>query len=180
MLGGIAGFLGLFAGLCTIFVLVVTVVEAWQEHAEAQWPEVIAHVDRCYMRQSDTQRNRYHIDCRLSYTVGAEHFVAGIYSTSAPGPEVWQYPPNQIAPFQDWVDAHPRGTLIVVRYDPANHKKAVLAVNDLPHGGPHARNNLKMLGVVAAICVVLLTIAQIARPRPAEMPDPNQANHPIE
>ena len=170
ILTGIAGFLGLFAGLCTIFALVVTVAQAWQEHAEAQWPEVMAHVDSCEMRQSSTARDMYHIDCRLSYTVGAEHFVTGIYSMNAPGPGVWQYPPNQIAPFEEWVEAHPPGTPIAMRYDPGNHKKAVLAVNDMPRGGPHTPNNLKLLGFFAASCVVLLTIARIARPRSADVP----------
>lgn len=150
--------------------------EAWQEHVEAQWPQVMAHVDRCDMDQSSTGgRDRYHIDCRFSYAVGAEHFVARAYSMNVPRPEVWQYPPNQIAPFEEWVEAHPQGTPVAVRYDPGNPKKAVL-VNDVPRGRPHTPNNLKLLGLVAAICVVLLTISQIARPsRPAEMPTPSSS-----
>ena len=36
--------LGGFLGLCTIFVLVVTAFEAWQEHAQAQWPQVTASI----------------------------------------------------------------------------------------------------------------------------------------
>jgi hypothetical protein len=53
---GIVALLGVFAGLCTIFALVVTVVETWQEHAEAQWPETTARVDRCYLHQTSTGR----------------------------------------------------------------------------------------------------------------------------
>jgi hypothetical protein len=29
-------------GLCTTFALVVTAAQAWQEHAQARWPEVTA------------------------------------------------------------------------------------------------------------------------------------------
>ena len=163
---GVAGFLGLFAGLCTIFALIVTVAEAWQEHAETQWPEVTANVDECYLHQTSTgRRDRYYIDCRLSYAVGAEQIVAHVYSTNVPSAQVWQYPPNQIAPFEEWVENHPAGTPMAVRYDPAKHKKAVLVATDMPRGGPHTPNNLKLLEAAATMCVVLLTIARIARPR---------------
>jgi uncharacterized protein DUF3592 len=164
---GIVALLGLFAGLCTIFALVVTVAEAWQEHAEARWPEMTAHVDRCYLHQTSTgRRDRYYIDCRLSYAVGAEQVVTNVYSANVPSGEVWQYPPNQIGPLEEWVERHPPGTPIVLRYDPAKHKKVVLVATDMPRaGGPHTANDLKLLGAAAAMCVVLLTIARIARPR---------------
>jgi hypothetical protein len=102
----------------------------------------------------------------LSYAVGAEQNVAYVYSTNVPSPQVWQYPPNQIAPFEKWVDAHPQGTPIVVRYDPANHKKVVLVATDMPRGGPRTPSNMKLLEFCAGSFLVLLTIARITRPRP--------------
>jgi len=162
---GFVALLGLFAGLCTIFALVVTVAEGWQEHSQAQWPEATAHIEKCYLHQSSTgRRNRNYIDCRLSYVVGAEEFVTKIYSGSVPSASVWQYPPNQIGPLEDWVDAHPQGMPIAVHYNPANPKKAVLVATDMPRGGPRTPNNLKLLGIAALICVVLLTIARVGRP----------------
>ena len=87
---GIVGLLGLVAGLCTVFALVVTVAEGWQEHAQAQWPEAKAHIEKYYLHQSSRgRRDRYYIDCRLSYVVGAEEFVAKVYSGSVPAPTVW-------------------------------------------------------------------------------------------
>jgi hypothetical protein len=165
---GIVGLLGLFAGLCTIFALVVSVAEGLQEHAQQQWPETTARVDKCGLHQSSSgRRDQYYIDCRLTYTVGAEEFVTKIYSGSVPSPTVWQYPPNQIGPLQDWVDNHPQGTPIAVHYNPTNPKKAVLVATDMPRGGPHTPNNLKLLGMAATSCVLLLTIARITRPRPS-------------
>src|ERR1700722_6439496 len=124
---GFGGCLGVWvfcAGLCRVFALVVTLGEAWQEHAQASWPEVIAHVERCSMvRTSTGRRESYYIRCRLSYPVGDEQNVASIYSNNVPSPEVWQYPPNQIEPYEKWVGDHPPGTPITVRYDPANHSK---------------------------------------------------------
>jgi len=156
-----------FVGLCTVFVAVVTAAQAWQERAEARWPEVTARVDSCGLnRTSSNGRHRFYIQCRLSYAVGTEQNATNIYSGHVPAPEIPQYPPNQIAPFEQWVDEHPQGTPIVVRYDPANHGKAVLAANYMPRGGPHTPNNLKLLEVCAGSFLVLLTIALLTRARP--------------
>lgn len=85
---GIAALLGLFAGLCTVFALVVTLAEGWQEHARAQWPEVMARVDRCRLHETSTgRREKYYIHCPLSYAVGAEQIVVNIYSGNAPSPK---------------------------------------------------------------------------------------------
>ena len=152
------------SGLCTLFASVVTAAQAWQEHAQARWPEVTARVDRCGLDQTSSgRREKYYIHCRLSYALGAEQNVTNIYSSNVPSPEIWQYPPNQIGPLEYWVDEHPQGTPIVVHYDPANHRKAVLVTTDMPLGGPRTPNNLKVLGVFAATSVLLLTIARITR-----------------
>jgi uncharacterized protein DUF3592 len=164
---GIAAFLGVFAGLCTIFALVVTVGEAWQAHAEAQWPETTARVDRCYLHQSSTgRRDRYYIDCRLSYAVGTEQIAAHVYSAHVPSREVSQYPPDQIGPLEDWVNRHPPGTEMEVRYDPAKPSKMVLVATDMPRaGGPHPSSDLKLLGFFATSSVLLLSLARIWRLR---------------
>ena len=155
-----------FSGLCTIFVSVATAAQAWQEHAQARWPEVTARVDNCSLeRTSSNGRRKFHIRCRLSYAVGAEQHATNIYSGNVPAPEVPQNPPNQIAPFEEWVDEHPQGTPIVVRYNPANHTKVVLVAANTPFGGPRTPNNVKLLGVCAGSFLVLLTIARLARPR---------------
>jgi hypothetical protein len=156
----------LFFGLSMIFVSVVTAVQAWQEHAQARWPEVTAHADECGLsRTSSGRREKFYIRCRLSYAVGAEQHATNVYSSNVPSPEIWQYPPNQIAPFQKWVDQHPQGTPIVLRYNPADHTKVMLVAANMPNGGPRTPNNVKFLEFVAGSFLVLLTIARITRPR---------------
>jgi hypothetical protein len=156
----------LFAGLCTIFVSVVTAAVAFQEHAQARWPVVTARVDKCGLTRTSTgQRQKFYIRCGLRYAVGDEQHAANIYSRNVPSPEVWQYPPNQIAPFEEWVNRHPQGTPIVVRYDPADHTKIVLVEASPPLAGPQTPNNVKMLEFVAAGFLVLLAIARITKPR---------------
>ncbi|MFZ1009211.1 MAG: DUF3592 domain-containing protein [Candidatus Sulfotelmatobacter sp.] len=160
-------FLGLSAGLCTVFALVVTAAQAWQEHAHRQWPEVTAQVLRCGLDVYTHKPESYRIDCSVSYTVHGEEIVSHVYSRSTPAPRrlLWQYPPQQFERMQEWVDAHPEGTPIAVHYDPASHGKAVLVVTDMPLGGPQTPGDLRLLEIAAAGCVVLLTIARITRPR---------------
>jgi hypothetical protein len=156
----------LFSGLCTIFAAVVTAAIAWTEHAEAQWPQVTARVDQCGLDETPTgEREMYYIRCRLIYEVGAEQNTATVDSVNVPSRAVWQYPPNQIGPLEDWVAEHPAGTPIVVHYDPDHHAKAVLVATDMPRGGPRTPSNVKLLEVCAGSFVILLTIARITRPR---------------
>jgi Protein of unknown function (DUF3592) len=147
------------SGLGTIFVGVITAVQAWQEHAEEHWPEVTARVEKCYLRQSSTRkRDRYYISCRFSYQAGFEQNEANIYS----GPSVqWQF----TGPYQEWIDGHPAGSPIAVRYDPANHKKIVLGPPYMPGKGPHTQDNVKLLIVCAGSFVVLLLITRVMWPR---------------
>lgn len=153
-------------GLCTMFASVVTVAQAWQEHVQARWPEVTSHVDECGLqRTSSNGRRNFYIRCRLSYAVGAKQNTTNIYSRNVPTPEIWQYPPNQIAPFKEWVDEHPQGTPIFLRYDPADHTKVVVVAANAPFGGTRTPNNVKLLEVFAGSFLVLLTIARITWPR---------------
>jgi hypothetical protein len=91
--------------------------------------------------------------------------ATNIYSSNVPSPEIWQNPPNQIAPFEEWVNDHPQGTPIVVRYDPADHAKMVLVAANMPGGRARTPNNVKLLEFLAGSFLVLLTIARITRPR---------------
>ena len=167
----LAGFFGLFAGLCTVFALVVTVAEAWVEHPQAQWPQATARVQRCGLDVYTHNPETYWIDCSVRYTVRGEDIVSHVHSHSTPAPRrvMWEYPDPAVRfdQMQEWVDQHPEGTPIAVHYDPANHKKAVLVTTDMPLGGPRTPGNLKLLRFCALSSAVLLTIARVARPRTA-------------
>jgi hypothetical protein len=161
------GVLVLFSGLCTVFALVVTAAQAWQEHAQERWPEATAHVDSCGLERTSSGEERYHIRCRLGYVVGGEQNVTTVHSINAPSPGVWQYPRNQIGPLEQWIDEHPPGTPILVRYDPANHTQVVS--RDKLVGGPHTQSNLKVFEACVGSFVILLAIARITR---LHLPDP--------
>ena len=166
VLFSISALLVAFLGLCTLFALGVTVTQAWEEHAQSQWPQVMGTVDQCSLRQASTKRrNQYYIRCVLRYQLGFEQLAGRVFSPSVPGREVVQYPPNQIGPLEDWVSEHPPGTAISVRYNPSNHQKIVLATNDMPPlRGLRTLYNLKLLGGFGAGSLVMLTIAWLTRP----------------
>lgn len=148
------------SGLCTILASVATAAQDWQEHAQARWPEVTARVERCGLTQTSTRRrDRYYIRCRLSYAVGAEQNATTVYSFR-------RYLPDQTGPLQEWVDQHPQGTPIVVRYDPAHHAKVVMAATETLFTVLRTPNNVKLLEVWAGSFLVLITIAGFTRPRP--------------
>lgn len=163
----LASFLGLLAGVCTIFALIVTMVQDWQEHVHAQWPEATAHVQRCGLEIYTHKHESYRIDCTVSYDAQGEAMVAHLYSRSTPAPRrvIVQQQGQEFDTMQRWVDQHPEGTPIVVHYDPADHRNAVLVATDMPRGGPRTPNNLKLVGAAGASCALFLVIARIARPR---------------
>jgi hypothetical protein len=155
-----------FAGLCTVFAVVVTAAEAWHEHLQAQWPEVTARVQRCavdyYRESAGGGSNGYFISCRVTYSVEAEASTATIRSRRVLSP-AWPDPSANIDRLHDWVDAHPPGTPIAVHYNPARRENVVLVRTDMPFGGPQTPNNLKVLGGAAGICAALLAIVAITR-----------------
>jgi hypothetical protein len=157
--------LGLFAGLCTIFVLVVTIAQGWQEHAQAQWPQATALVQTCGLDIYTHKPEAYWISCRISYLAGVEEIVTKVHSRSTPAPHrvISQQPALQFDLMQEWVDQHPPGTPLAVHYDPANHSKAVLVATDMPLAGPSTPNNVKLLEVTAGSCALLLAIAGLTR-----------------
>lgn len=161
---GLVGLLGLLFGLCAIFVAVVSAAEAYREHVQARWPETAARIQECSVEpyeRSDGSGQIWHIECRITYSVGSEEIAARIRSWSAPRGA-------NIAPLDQWVEDHPRLSSIVVRYDPSNHKHAIPAGTDMPYTGPRTPQNLRLLLMFAVGCAVLVAIARLIPKRPED------------
>lgn len=139
---GLVGLLGIFAGLCTVFALIVSVADKWQEHAQERWPEVTAIVERCsvdpYVPLESTSRDPvWHIGCRIGYPADSTQIETRIRSHSTASG--WG---GHMGRMQQWVALHRPGSPIVVHYNPTNPKTAVLTATDMPDGGPRTPNNL--------------------------------------
>jgi hypothetical protein len=161
----IVGLMALVAGLCTLLALVVTALEAWREHAQAQWPEVTARIGECGVDQYPAHPEDYLIECSIEYPVGADIVHSKVRSRTTPAPSrvLWAYPADTFDRMQQWADAHPAGTPLTVRYDPADPTRAALLETDMPLGGRRTPGNLKLLGGVAAVFAVLCAAAYLAR-----------------
>jgi hypothetical protein len=165
----VAATLGLLCGLCTLFALVVTAAQAWQEHAEAGWPQATAQVEQCNLEIYSHRHMSYWINCSISYPVRGRQVASTVHTLTIPAPSntIWESSPGMFGRMQEWVDRHPQGSSIRVHYDPARPEKAVPVETDMPRGGPQTPNNLKLLGFFAVSCVVMVIIARMAWRRAA-------------
>ena len=155
----------LLTGACSIFAAAITASQAWEEHQQASWPQVMSQSQNCELATSSYSPHRIYIRCAFGYAVGGEAHVAHFYSRQFAPAGVWQYPPNQASVLYDWLNAHLDGAPIVLRYNPANPAKAVMASDYLPGHGAHTPNNLKLLAAFASAFVALLVIGRLTRPR---------------
>lgn len=159
----LAAFLTLFAGLCSMLVLIVTVSEAWKEHVQQSWPTASATVNYCNVDPAALRRNRmsWHIACGIHYLAESEEIQTRLRSrgtTSA----------NEIAAMQRYVQAHRKGSSIEIHYDPANHGNAVLATLEMPGAGPRSAGNVRLLVIVVFGFLVFLTIGKTLQSRNAQ------------
>lgn len=152
---GLLWLLGLFAGLCTIFALVATSIGAWQEHVLQGWPAATATIQNCsldpYLRKRVTY---WHVGCGIAYLANGEEVKSKIRSRNTSVDA-------QIQAMNLWIAQHGRGSEMIIHYDPADTKKAVLTSMDMPMAGPQTPNNLRVLLVAFVLCVVLLTVAKL-------------------
>jgi hypothetical protein len=160
---------GCFVALCALFSLIVTAGVAWQEYRETHWPAATATIRQCRVERASRRSTSNIIDCRIRYVVGNETVMSSIRSGSWPAPEktIWEFHPGQAQEtfdkMQGWVEAHPPGTTIAVRYDPASHAKAALVTTDMPLGGARTPGNVQTTEGAAALSAALLIIATLAR-----------------
>jgi hypothetical protein len=156
---GLIGVLGIFAGLCTVFALIVTMSDGWREHAQENWPQATATIERCSLDpyvplESASRTPVWHIGCRIGYRADASQIESKVRSRSASG---WG---GHTELMSQWVTNHPSGSTIVVRYNPTDPKTAVLTATDMPDAGPRTPNNLRLLLISSVACVGLLSIAR--------------------
>ena len=162
LIWGVIFLFGVFLGLCSVFAIVTTAAGAWHEHIESSWPQTRAAIKQCKAGRSfpnggGTRENPWIIECHITYTVNGAPIETEIDSAATRSTEVF-------ASMSEWEELHKSGATLVVRYDPANHRKAVLKATDMPMGGPRTPGNLQTLLYFAFACAIVLGIARIARP----------------
>jgi hypothetical protein len=161
---GLIGLLALFSALCTVFALIVSISDAWSEHLQKSWPEVDATIERCNVDpyvplRSASRTPVWHIRCRIAYVTKSDQIDTSIRSRSTSSG--WG---GDTEGMRQWVAQHPAGSSLLVHYNPANEKDAVLVATDMPCAGPRTPSNLKLLLIASVACVVFFTLARKLRP----------------
>jgi hypothetical protein len=165
---GLFGFLSLFAALCTIFALGVSIAEGWREHAQSTWPIATASIQRCvvdtYVRvRSGNRGTRSRITCDIQYSVNDNEVQARLHSASSSSDK-------DVSRMSHWASEHKPATSIEIHYDPSNSKNAVLTETDMPFAGPHTPNNLKLLAIATVAFVVFYSLARLLQRRETAAP----------
>jgi uncharacterized protein DUF3592 len=160
---GLAGFLAVFAALCTIFVLFGTVADWREEAAQARWPVVSAliqsgEVDPHRISHGGTA---WQLRYRVRYEADGQERVATLSSRSEMSDEA-------PAALRAWAAKHRRGGHVDIRYDPAQPGHAVFASADVPGAGPRTTTDLQLLLIAATVWVGM---AALARHLQAKAPD---------
>jgi Protein of unknown function (DUF3592) len=160
---GLVALLALFAGLCTIFALIATVTDAWNEHQQQTWPEATATLERCsvdkHILPNATRAPVWRIYCRIAYSVGSDQIETTIRSRSTRAG--WGGATEQM---HQWVAEHCSGTSIAIHYDPQKPATAILTATDMPYAGPRTPSNLKLLVIAFSAFLAFSLLARYLRP----------------
>jgi hypothetical protein len=159
-LAGAVGLFGLFAGLCAIFALVVTLFEWRSERAQQQWPLVSARIEHADLEPHATSKGAttWSLRYRVRYDAEWQGHSVSLASRSTGNA-------SELAAMRAWLSQHRRGARIDVRYDPAQPDHAVFASPDVPNAGPRTPNNLTLTAIATIACIVLIALARFLAAR---------------
>jgi Protein of unknown function (DUF3592) len=164
---GVAGLLGLFACICTIFAGVVTLSDWHEETAQARWPVVAAVVERADLiasaRAPKDGGTLWHLRTSVRYETGGEARTATLTSRTA-------FSEEDAAALQAWAEQHRKGSHIDIRYDPSQPNRAAFASAELASTAGRIHTDLIIFSVAAIAGAGLLALAKVLRAREARAP----------
>lgn len=134
--------------ILTFFSAIMAVAAGWRAFARARvtatWPTTQATVDTCSVRSdhpfnSDGGGVVFWVGCDVRYVVNGRDFMARVQSTSRQASTsgvLWTWQdgamrreyPEEI--FGEWVDRHPRGSAMPLRYKASNAATVALTGTD--------------------------------------------------
>jgi hypothetical protein len=160
---GVAGLLGVFAAICTIFAGGATLVDWREAAAQARWPVVSAVVERAEIVASarsskDGGGKVWSVRARVRYEADGEAVAATLTSPSV-------FSEAEAASLQDWASQHRRGSRVDVSYDPSRPNRAVFASADVPSIAGRIHSDLILFAGFAIAAAGLLMLAKFLRAR---------------
>jgi Protein of unknown function (DUF3592) len=161
---GLAGLLGLFAGLCAILAGCVTVSDWRSETAQARWPVVSAVVDRTDLvassRAPKDGGTTWRLSYRVKYELNGEPQKASLTSRVA-------LSDAEAATLRAWSAAHRKGSYIDVRVDPIRKNQAVFAAPEVSDAPGRTRTDFILFAISAFACAGLPALAKYLGAREA-------------
>lgn len=162
---GLAGLLGLFAGLCAILAGCVTLIDWYTETTQARWPVVSAIVDRADVVASkrgpkDGGGELWSLSARVRYDVNDETYLATLTSRTA-------YSQEEVEKLQSWAEQHRKGGQIEIRYDPSRQNRAAFASAELASTAGRTRTDVTIFSIAAILSAGLLSLARALSARMA-------------
>jgi Protein of unknown function (DUF3592) len=162
-MAGFVGLFGLFAGLCVIFAVGVTLTD-WHEQASlARWPLVSAVVERADViaaERDDRSGPLWNLRAHVRYAVNGVPRTATLTSRTA-------YSEINAEQLQAWMEQYSTGRHVDIRYDPSHETRAVFAAPELSSGAGRIRTDLIFVAVTFVACITLLALARGLRAREA-------------
>ena len=163
---GLVGLFGVFAALCAVFGLVVTVAEGFEDAAHARWPVVPALIEHGEVEASRTDRQNgaaplWQLRYRVRYEVDGREQKATLTSHTTASEDTLEN-------MRIWASRHHRNGGIDIRYDPAQPAHALFTA-DVPGAGPRTATNIELTVVATLAAVALLWLARFMAAR--EPPD---------
>jgi hypothetical protein len=162
---GVAGLLGLFAGLCALFAGCVTLSDWHDETAQARWPVVSAAVDRADIVTSmrapkDGGGKTWKLSVRMSFEANWGTRTATLFSRTA-------YSEEDAARLRSWAAQHRKGSHIEIRYDPSQPNRAVFALPEPGFTSDRTRTDLILFAIAAIASAGLIWLARFLNAREA-------------
>jgi hypothetical protein len=162
---GLAGFLGLFAGLCAVFAGCATLSDWHDEASQERWPLAAAVVDRAdLVASARAPKDGGGTEWKLYYHVHYEVDGAAVTATLTSRPAFSQ---TEAASLQSWAAQHRKGSHIAVRIDPSRPNRAAFVSAEVSPATGRMHTDLVLLGIAAIAAAGLMMLAKYLRAREA-------------
>lgn len=152
-LRGIAAILGFFLAVCAVIAIVFTGIDEAIAMRHAKWHAATAMVRSSRVEEwkgfaRDSNVPTYRVEAKTVFL--AERHIINARVTSG------SVMKSRRAEMDAWVDAHPVGSLVKVRYNPARPDEAELAdPSPLPRSY-HPADDLRLAGIFGLASIALL------------------------
>ena len=161
----LAGLLGLFAVLCTIFAACAALSDWRDESSQSNWPVVAAVIERTDLVSSrraprDGGGTIWKLRCQVGYEWNGQALSATLASRVV-------YSEAEAAVLQSWAAQHRRGSHVDVRVDPSQPNRGVFASAEISAAAGRMHTDLVLLGFAALAAAGLTMLSKFLRSREA-------------